>query len=338
MPCAPWRLILGALSRISSSFSQSNMPKKIILDIDPGFVDAMVLCLALFDPDVEVLAVTSVGGNVAPHLAARNVQALLEFLDPPRLPRFGIGTEPDNGLPVDARHVHGIDGLCGTALPVAELRSQHPAEKVICDTVRAYPEQVSLVCLGPLTNIARAFQRDVELPKLIERVYIQGGTIDGPGNITPAAEFNMFCDPKAAKLVFQAPCHKTLVPLDLTNQIFFHLGMMDQLPPEGTRLGSFLRCILLPGFRAYRQCYGLEGVHIHDLLAYVCVAKPAWYSVKEMACDIETEGTICRGATVFDRRRFPDWKNNIEVITKLDQEAAIDYIFYGLNHASELVD
>ena len=314
------------------------MPKKIILDVDPGFVDAMVLCLALFDPEVEVLAVTSVGGNVASQLAARNVQALLEFLDPQRLPRFGIGTEPEDGLPVDARHVHGIDGLCGTGLPVAELLSQHPAEKVICDMVRAHPGQVSLVCLGPLTNIARAFRRDTEIPSLIERVYIQGGTIAEPGNITPAAEFNIFSDPKAAKIVFQTLCHKTLIPLDLTNPIYFHLGMMDQLPPEGTKLGAFLRCILLPGFRAYRQHYGLEGVHIHDLIAYVCVTNPAWCTIEEMACEIETEGTVSRGATVFDRRHVPQWKNNIEVITKLDQEAAFDYLFTGLNYASELID
>ena len=314
------------------------MPKKIILDVDPGFVDAMVLCVALFDPEVEVLAITSVGGNVAAHLSARNVQAMLEFLDPPRLPRFGIGTEPDEGLPVDARHVHGIDGLCGTALPVAELRSQHPAEKVICDMVRAHPEQVSIVCLGPLTNVARAFRRDAETPLLIDRLYIQGGTVSGPGNITPAAEFNIFCDPKAAKTVFQAPCHKTLIPLDLTNPIYFPLGMMEHLPPEGTRLGAFLRCILLPGFRAYRQCYGLEGVHIHDLIAYVCMLNPAWCTVKEMACEVETEGTISRGATIFDRRQSPEWKNNLEVVTKLDQEAALDYIFSGLNHASELVE
>jgi purine nucleosidase len=204
--------------------------------------------------------------------------------------------------------------------------------------VRAHPEQVSIVCLGPLTNIAKAFRRDAGIPALIDRLYIQGGTISGPGNITPAAEFNIFCDPKAAKIVFHTPCHKTLIPLDLTNPMYFHLGMMEHLPPEGTKLGAFLRRVLLPGFRAYRQCYGLEGVHIHDLLAYICVTKPAWYSLEEMAGEVETEGTICRGATVFDRRRFPQWKNNLEVVTKLDQEAAFDYIFTGLNHASELVE
>lgn len=314
------------------------MSKKIILDVDPGFVDAIVLCTALFSSDVEVLAITSVGGNIAPPLAARNVQAMVEFLDPPRWPRLGCGSEPDHGLPVDARHVHGIDGLCGVGLPVAELRTQHPSEKVICDIVRTYPEQVSIICLGPLTNIARAFIRDPELSSLVQRLYIQGGTVSGPGNITPAAEFNIFCDPKSAKLVFDSVCHKTLIPLDLTNQYYLHLGLMDHLPPENTKLGAFLRCILLPGFRAYRQSYGLEGVHIHDLLAYVCAIKPAWVTVEEMACQVETEGTICRGTTIFDRRRFSKWKKNIEVAVKLDREATMDYIFSELQHCSERLE
>lgn len=314
------------------------MPKKIILDVDPGFVDAMVLCTALYSSDVEVLAITSVGGNIAPQLAARNVQAMVEFLDPPRWPRLGCGLEPDTGLPMDDRHVHGIDGLCGAGLPVAELRTQHPAEKVICDVVRAHPDQVSIICLGPLTNIAKAFLRDPELPVLVDRIYIQGGTVSEPGNITPAAEFNIYCDPEAARQVLDCACSKTIIPLDLTNQIYLYLGSLEHLPPEETKLGAFLRCILIPGFRAYRQSYGLEGVHIHDLIAYVCAVKPGWVTVEEMACQIEAEGTICRGMTIFDRRRLTDWKKNVEVVVKLDKEAAMDYIFSELLLCSEHVD
>lgn len=314
------------------------MPQKIILDVDPGFVDAMVLCLALFDPEVEVLALTSTGGNVASHLSARNVQAILEFLDPPRLPRVGIGSEPDDGLPVDARHVNGIDGLCGTALPVAELRALHPAEKVICDTLRSAPGEVSVICLGPLTNIARAFQRDPELPQVLNRLYIQGGTVGGPGNITPTAEFNIFCDPPAAKLVFQSVCTKTLVPLDLSNPITFTLDLLEELPPEETKLGAFLRSILLPGFRAYRQNYGLEGVHIHDLIAYVCATQSIGLKTRDMAADVETEGRLCKGTTVFDRRRIPEWTANVEVITEIDVPAAMDCILEGLKRSAKRME
>ncbi|MGL6195389.1 MAG: nucleoside hydrolase [Thermoguttaceae bacterium] len=316
------------------------MPKKIILDVDPGFVDAMVVSAALFDPEVEVMAITSVGGNIASNIAARNLQAIVEFLDPPKLPRIGVGTESDTGLPVDARHVHGIDGLCGATLPVAELRSQHLAEKVICDVVRSNPEQVSIICLGPLTNIARAFLRDPELPPLINCLYIQGGTFEGPGNITPAAEFNIFCDPVAAKNVIHSRCTKVMIPLDITNPIMFTLDMMDKLPPEETKLGSFLRSILLPGFRAYRQVYGLEGIHIHDFLAYVIATAtaPNLCTMKKMACEIELEGTVCRGATVFDRRHLPQWRNNIEVVDSLDRDAALGKVIAGLNYAARIIE
>ena len=314
------------------------MPKKIILDVDPGFVDAIALSFALFDPEVEIVAVTSVGGNVAANISARNAQAIIEFLDPPRLPRLGIGTDPDTGLPIDARHVHGIDGLCGTSLPVAELRIQHSAEKVICDAVRANPGEVSIICLAPLTNIARAFQRDPEIPQLINHIYIQGGTFDGPGNITPAAEFNMFCDPYAAKAVFHAPCHKTVIPLDATNPVLFTLGMMEQLPSEKTKLGGLLHSIMLPGFRAYRQCYGLEGVHVHDLLAYIYATQSMWFQTLEAAGDVEAEGSICAGMTVFDRRRYPQWKNNMYVVKTIKAEPVWDYIMLGLKRASDCIE
>ena len=314
------------------------MPKKIILDVDPGFVDAIAMSFALFDPEVEVVAVTSVGGNVAANIAARNTQAIIEFLDPPRIPRLGIGSDPDKGLPIDTRHVHGIDGLCGTSLPVARLRVQHPAEKVICDAVRANPGKVSIICLAPLTNVARAFQRDPELPQLVNHIYIQGGTFEGPGNITPAAEFNMFCDPCAAKTVFQAACHKTVIPLDATNPVLFTLGMLERLPAVNTKLGELLYSILLPGFRAYRQCYGLEGLHVHDLLAYIFATQPIWFQIQEAAGDVETEGTICAGMTVFDRRRSPQWKNNMDIVVQIDQEPVWDYIMLGLDRASKIIE
>lgn len=313
------------------------MPRKIVLDVDPGFVDAMVLSIALFDPEVEVLAVTSVGGNVPPALAAKNLQAILEFLDPPRLPRIGIGAAPEQGLPVDARHVHGIDGLCGTSLPVAELRTQHPAEKVICDAVRSSPDMVTVVALGPLTNIARAFQRDPELPQLIDHLVIQGGCIKGPGNITPVAEFNMYCDPNAAKLVLNALCTKILVPLDVTNPIMLTLGHLSQLPSEETKLGAFLRRILMPGFRVYRQNYALEGIHIHDLLTYMVATRPNLWTVQEMAGDVETEGLITRGMTVFDRRPIRDWRLNMGVVGQIDSEAVLHEMIKGLVYSDTRV-
>ena len=127
-----------------------------------------------------------------PAQATRNVQAIIEQLDPPRWPRLGAASEPDNRLAVDRRNLYGSDGLGGASFVVAERQHLLPSEKVICDQVRDAPHAVTIVALGPLTNIARAFVRDPELPTLVGRIVIMGGTVSGPGNITPAAEFNMY--------------------------------------------------------------------------------------------------------------------------------------------------
>lgn len=312
------------------------MPKKVLLDVDPGIVDALALCQAFFDPTVEIVSVTSVGGNVPASLAAKNLQALVEFLDPPRLPRLGMGNDPDEAAPFDFRHVHGIDGLGGTPLPLAELRTQHPAEKVICDAIRSDPENVMIVCMGPLTNIARAFARDPELPLMIRHIYITGGSVSARGNITPCAEFNIYADPTSAKTVFSAPCTKTLIPLDVTNRIMFTLCDLDQLPSDQTKLGALYRSMLLPAFRAYRQGYGLEGIHIHDLVTYFVATHPQWVETREMAGDIETQGRLTRGMTVFDNRRRPEWVKNIDVVTTIDDKAVLDEVIAGLCAASRL--
>jgi purine nucleosidase len=310
------------------------MPKKVILDVDPGIDDALALTMALFDPRLDVVAVTAVGGNVPPELSTRNVQAILEQLDPPRLPRVGAALAPDHGLPVDGRFLHGIDGLGGANFQVAELRSRHPAEKIICDEVRAAPESVTIVALGPLTNIARAFQRDPELAAMVGSLVMMGGTVEGPGNITPAAEFNIYCDPQSARTVFRAPLTKTLVPLDVTNRIVLTFDLFNQLPDESTKVGAFLRTILPPAFRAYRQQFGLEGIHVHDSAALMSVVAPELFITEEMAGDVETMGDLTLGATVFDRRRVPAWRHNMEVAVDMDAPKVIDEMIGSLANAA----
>ncbi len=310
------------------------MPKKILLDVDPGIVDALGLCMAAYDPTVEVVALTSVGGSVPAAHAARNLQAIVEFLDPPRLPRLGMGSPPDNPSPVDFRHVHGIDGLGGTPLPVAELRTQHPAEKVICETIRSDPENVMIICMGPLTNIARAMARDPELPHMIRHLYITGGTQTGRGNVTPCAEFNIFADVEAARIVLKSACTKTLVPLDVTNQILFTHRELEFLPGSESKFGSLLRSMLLPALRAYQQCYGLEGIHVHDLITYMVATHPEWAASKDMAVDVETEGHLTRGMTIFDLRNIPAWPANVDVVTKIDSRSILEEMLAKLNDAA----
>jgi purine nucleosidase len=310
------------------------MTRKVIIDCDPGIDDAVALCMALFDPRLEVVAVTAVGGNVAPDQATRNVQAIIDQLDPPRRPRIGVAGELATPLPVDARHIFGNDGLGNNDFPCIEHHQRHPAEKVICDEIRAAPNQVTVIACGPLTNIARALMRDPDLPSVIGQLVIMGGAVAAPGNVTPAAEFNIFCDPAAAQTVFRSAMTKTLVPLDVTTQVVQTFDFLDQIPDDSSRAGAFLRKTLPYMYRSHRQHLGEEGIHLHDAVALVAATDRELFELKQMHGDVETSGELTRGATVFDRRRLPQSRPNIEVAVNADAAAVTDCILRGLTEAA----
>jgi inosine-uridine nucleoside N-ribohydrolase len=307
------------------------LTKKILLDVDPGIDDAVALSMALFDPQLEVVAVTAVGGNVHPEQATRNVQAIIEQLDPPRWPRIGEASDPDLGLPSRNVNLHGSDGLGNANIQVSELQHRHPAEKVIHEEVRAAPGEVTIVALGPLTNIARAFARDPSLPELIGQLVIMGGTLDGVGNVTPAADFNIYCDPESARAVFKsAAATKTLIPVDITRQVTFGYDLLDKLPDGNSRVGRFLTKILPHLFRSYRQELGYESICLNDAVALVAALHPELFEIELTAADVELSGELTRGATVFDRRRNREWRSNLSVATKVEVSAVQDCILRGL--------
>jgi purine nucleosidase len=305
--------------------------RKLLLDVDPGIDDAVAMCLAMFDPQVEVVAVTAVAGNVPADQATRNVQAIIEQLDPPRWPRIGVAAAPEFGLPERDIRLHGPDGLGGSQFEVSELQHRHPSEKVICDEVRAAPGQVTIVALGPLTNLARAFARDPSLGESVGQIVMMGGTLTGRGNITPAAEFNVYCDPESARAVFRSSAAtKTLVPIDVTNQVAFGFDLLDKLPDAGSRVGRFLRKVLPCLYRTYRQELGYESICLNDAVALVAALRPELFEVELAAADVELSGELTRGATVFDRRRIRQWRTNLAVAAKVDVPAAQDCVLRGL--------
>lgn len=310
------------------------MARKVLIDCDPGIDDAVALCMALFDPRLEVLAVTAVEGNASAAQTSRNLQAIVEQLDPPRYPRFGVAQSGDTAPMASGEAFHGSDGLANRNFAVSLLHHQHPSEKVICDVVRAHPENVTIVTLGPLTNLARALQRDPELPTLIRQIVMMGGCVDGVGNVTACAEFNMYCDPAAARLVFESPTTKTLVPLDVTRQLVFSLDLLDQLPDEGSRAGRFLQQIVPYYFRTHRQRLGLEGIHLHDAVAMTALLHPEFFEGSEMSGSVETMGELTRGMTVFDRR-FPRERPNMEVLVKAQRSEVQDAVLRGLKYAGQ---
>jgi inosine-uridine nucleoside N-ribohydrolase len=306
------------------------MARKVIIDCDPGIDDAVALAMALFDPRLEVVAVTAVAGNVTADLATRNVQALIEQLDPPKYPRIGAATPSETGAGTDARHIHGEDGLGNAGIACSTLIRQHPSEKILADEIRANPNQLTVLCLGPLTNLARTFQRDPGLIELVGQVVMMGGAVNCIGNVTPTAEFNIYCDPESARAVFRAPLTKTLVPLDITSRIAFDFGFVNQIPPETTRTGRLLHKILPHLCRVYRQQLGMEVFHIHDAVAVVALTNPELFEMAEMQGDVECSGELTTGTTVFDRRLTYRGPRNMDVAKVVEPAAVTDCILRSL--------
>jgi inosine-uridine nucleoside N-ribohydrolase len=305
------------------------MARKVILDVDPGVDDAVAMCLAFASPDLDVLAVTAVGGNVGADQSTRNVQAIVEQLDPPRWPRLGAASS-ERMLRTDARHIFGVDGLCGVHFPCAELHHQRPSIKVIADEVQAAPGDVTIIALGPLSNISIALQQQPDLASKIGHLIILGGTVAGPGNVTPAAEFNIYCDAEAARDVFRSPVTKTVIPIDVTNRILFGFDMLQKIPNGNSRTAQLLQRVLPGAFRAYRQNLGMEGIHLHDAVAVVAAMHPEFFTMERMHGEVETDGTITHGATVFDRRRHPENRPNLDVAVGVDADAVAECIYRTL--------
>lgn len=309
------------------------MTRKVIIDCDAGIDDAAALCLALFDARLDVVAVTAVAGNVSATLASRNVQIVIDQVDPPRFPRVGTATPVDDAPAVDGTLLHGDDGLGNAGYEAAPLHHQHSSDKIISDEVRAAPDEVTLLCLGPLTNVALALKRDPDLPNMVSRIVIAGGSVGVGGNITPAAELNMYGDPVSARTVFRSHTTKTLIPLDVTLQVAFSMGLLDELPSDDTRAGRFLRRILPFSFRAHHQLLAREMIQLHGAVAVLSLLQPELFETREMAGDVETRGDLTKGATVFDRRPKPYWRTNMEVAMEIDAAAARDAIVRGWQDA-----
>ena len=311
------------------------MARKVLIDCDPGVDDAVALCLALFDQRMDVIAVTATEGNAVADQTTRNVQAIVDQLDPPKHPRLGKALALDTAPAVQRRKFHGSDGLGNANFEVARLHHEHTSDKVICDMVRAEPEEITIVCLGPLTNIARALKRDPEVASLIGRLIIMGGSVNGIGNETAAAEFNIYYDPESARTVFDSLTTKTVIPLDATSQVEFDVGLLETIPPPETRAGQLLHRVLPFLFRAYRQHMGRETILLNDVVGLMAALHPELFQTEEMFGDVEVLGELTCGATIFDRRQESHVQPNMEVATHVDAEAIKDSVLRGLQYAGQ---
>ena len=291
------------------------MPRKVIIDCDMGIDDAVAISMLLFDSRFEILAVTASEGCVAAAQANNNLQAMVSILDPARYPRLGMASPAEHAPPVDTRYLYGEDGLGNSNFEASMRHSALPAEKLIIDTVRANPDQVTILCLGPATNLAKALRREPNLASQIDQIIMTGGSMDGHGNVTACSEFNFHFDPISAKTILNSRITKTLVPLDITRQVGFGLDFLEQLPAESSRCGYFLRQILPFAFRSYRQHLGQETIMLNDTVGALVLLEPELFQTALVPCDVETEGQLTRGMLVSDRRNLPEGRPNVHVVT-----------------------
>ncbi|WP_068133516.1 nucleoside hydrolase [Roseimaritima ulvae] len=311
------------------------MSTKVIIDCDPGIDDAVALTLALFDPRLDVLAITATAGSVDAEQATNNVQAIVAQLDPPRFPRIGRATPSENAPVVDDRYLLGPDGLGDFSVHVTDRQHMHSSEKVISELLRLYPDEITLICLGPLTNVARVFQRDASLAKTVGKLLISGGAVQCNGNITVAAEQNMFFDPPAAQTVFHSPTTKSLVPLDVTNATTFGVDLLEKLPNKEEPVGKMLHQMLQHAFRVSHQKLGRELIPLQDAVTLIAALEPDLFDWEEMPGDVETRGAITRGMTIFDRRDRRTDRCNMEVALSGSRTEIRAQVVRGLRYAGQ---
>jgi inosine-uridine nucleoside N-ribohydrolase len=300
------------------------MANKVVLIADPGIDGAFAVALALHDPSLEILGLAATAGNVAAEQATKNVHILVEQIDPRRWPRLGAA------LPVeyetDSTRLHGAGGLGGVTFPCAQLHHPHSSDKVVIDLVRQYPKEVTVICMGPLTVLARAFDRDPELPSLVRRLICLGGAWHEPGNASAVAEFHFFCDPPAARQVLRCGAPLTLLPLDVTRKLVFSPSDLLNLPASDSRTCRFLRQIVPFGIGATSNLYGVEGFHLKDVLGIVALSLPGSLSTRPLAVDVETRGDLTRGMSVVDVRPGVSPTPNVDMAIGVDVASVHEYM------------
>ncbi len=290
-------------------------PSRVIIDADPGIDDALALILALRSPELQVEAITTVSGNVSGEQALTNALRVLEVLDLPNPPPVAAGCDrPLVREPIAARHVHGEDGLGDIGgLVEADGSPRYPtptltpadghAVELIVDLVRRNPGEVTIIALGPLTNVARAFEKDPDAMRGVRRIVAMGGSVSGVGNVTPVAEFNFHHDPHAAAQVLGSGVEVTVVGLDVTTKtLLTRAALEDRLRDTGDRVSRFIGDVSQKYFEVNETRRGLAGCPLHDPLAVGVAIDASFTELRPFDADVETEGRLTAGMLVADRR------------------------------------
>ncbi len=298
--------------------------RKIIIDTDPGQDDAVAILLALGSPEeIEVLGITAVAGNVPLPLTEKNARIVCELAGMTHIKVFAGCDAPLVRKLVTAEHVHGKTGLDGPVLPdpVMPLQAQNGVDFII-ETLRREPAGTVTLCpLGPLTNIATAFQRAPDVVARVQEIVLMGGAYFEVGNITPAAEFNIYVDPEAADIVFRSGAPLVVMPLDVTHKALTTRPRIEAFRALGTEPGRMVAEWTDFFERFDMEKYGSEGAPLHDPCVIAYLIRPDLFSGRHINVMIETQGEFTAGMTVADWWRVTGRAPNALFISEIDADA-----------------
>ncbi len=302
--------------------------QKIIIDTDPGQDDAVAILLALASPELEVLGITAVAGNVPLDWTQKNARKVCELASRPDIRVFAGADRPLKRLLVTAEHVHGGTGLDGPELPEPSmpLQSQHGVDFLI-EELRSQPSgTVTLCTLGALTNVALALQRAPDIAPRIQQIVLMGGGFSEGGNITPAAEFNIYVDPHAAEIVFSSGVPLVVMPLDVTHQVLTTRKRMDAIAAIGTPVAR-ATVEMLDFFERFDvQKYGSDGGPLHDPCVIAYLLQPALFQGRSCNVEIETESELTIGMTVVDWWSVTDRPKNALFMRQVDADGFFELL------------
>lgn len=307
------------------------MPKKVIIDCDVGVDDALALILAYHSPELNIKAITAVNGNVPLNQVFENIKKVLTIIRPKNLPVIAKGAERSlSRKKIHAHSIHGEDGLGGAKIELNEEDkfweiSSKKAYELIIDMIYKYKGELTIIATGPLTNLSLIIQKDLKALKMVKEIIIMGGAVKTGGNVTPYAEFNIYCDPIAAKTVIESGLPITLVPLDVTHKVnLTSKNMEERVIPFQNPFSKFI--VEATGYDTNRHLFrNKELIHLHDPLAVAVAIDPTLVEKERLRLHVETENGINYGRILINKEG-----TTIDVSLNVDSVRFLDLFFSRL--------
>ena len=304
------------------------MPRKVIIDCDPGQDDAVALFLAMASPDdMEMLGITTVAGNVPLALTHRNARMMCDIADRRDLPVFAGCERPMVLDPITAEYIHGSTGIDGVDVfePQTPLQEQHAVDFII-ETLLANSAPVTLIATGPMTNIGTAIQREPAILKNVERIVSMGGAMREGGNRSPSAEFNVLVDPHAAEMVYNCGRPVTAMGLDVTHQVLSTRERVGRIRELGNDVAEATAGMLSFFHRYDTKKYGSEGAPLHDPCTIAWLLRPELFETRACNISVEKDSELTLGHTAVDFWHVTDRPENVEWAYEVDTEGFYDLL------------